>query len=113
MSIPRSLIKQLEQDEFMRACCYKNCNRQLPEFHHIFIYSGRQIQEVFNIVPACKKHHDQATPHKPNYKQEVREYFEQVAMKRMTFDDYYKYPKRNWDQHAQYLNIKSKQYGWE
>lgn len=116
MPIPRRVKKELEQDEWMTRCCYKHCSSNNVEWHHVFTYQGKQIQEVFNIVPVCKRHHDQATPHKNGYKQEVREYFEWVALQRMNGDMMSKYSKFNdlttWKIRLNYLARRALEYDW-
>jgi len=113
--VPKELKEKLSEDPWMKRCCYKYCG-QPTEWHHVFTYAGKQIQEEFNIVPACKTHHDQATPHKFNYKREVQEYFEWVALQRMTSEDMRKYSKFNdlttWVTRANYLSLKANKYGW-
>jgi len=110
--IPKKLNDKLNEDPWMARCCYKKCGK-MPQWHHCFHYKDRSIQSEFNIVPACPKHHDQATPHKNGYKQEVREYFEWIAIQRMTDKDLFDYPKKDWFAHARYLSFKQDEYGWK
>jgi len=46
------------------------------EWHHVFIYAGRQLNEKWAIVPACHDHHAKAEP--------LREHFEHIALNRAT-----------------------------
>lgn len=103
--IPARLKKQFQGDKFYNKCCYTGCSRP-PQFHHVFQYAGKSIQEDWAILPACKFHHDQATPHKNQYKQEVREYFEIISLEKMPIEAMGKYPKNSWSQLAFYLNKK-------
>lgn len=54
--IPASIRKKLANDLFMTRCAIKGCGRP-AEWHHALQFQGRQVQEVFAIVPACPEHH--------------------------------------------------------
>lgn len=111
--IPKKLKNELTLDPKMKRCAY--CGVQSVEWHHVFQFNGKQIQEKFNIVPAYKKHHDEATSHKNGYKQEVREFFEWVALQKMDGDMLRKYSKsmdNTWANRARYLLLKAKEYDW-
>jgi len=117
MTIPISLRKMLDDDAWMHRCCYKGCGMP-AQWHHVFTYAKKSIQEEFNIVPACPKHHAMATTHGKgtladyDYVPEVKEYFEWVAIQRMDGHMLSKYPKKDWIALTNYLIIKSKEYGW-
>lgn len=114
--IPKSLRKKLSEDPFMEKCSYKNCGKNTVEWHHVYQFADKSIQEEFNIVPACPKHHHQATPHNNAYRQEVREYFEWVSLQKMSLEDMTKYSKFNdlntWMIRRNYLFMKASEYGW-
>lgn len=112
MAIPTSLRKEMAADPWYSKCCYHGCIQTQVEWHHVYQFAGKSIQAYFNIVPACKKHHDQATPHKNGYKPEVRDYFEWVAIQRMSSEDLAKYSKRDWTVHINYLTHMAKKYQW-
>lgn len=81
----------------------ERCGVEGVQWHHVFIYSGKQIKDWYNIALACPKCHDQATPHNPKYKQDVREYFERLLLKQHFEKFVYFYPKNNWAQLYNYL----------
>ena len=97
--IPINLRKKLSDDPFMKRCCLEDgeCSGKI-EWHHVFIYKNRQINEKWSILPACKgKHH-------------TREFLiliEYIALKRVSLEDMEeaetKYPKFNWKQRKIYL----------
>lgn len=109
--IPQRVKKLLRNDERMTKC--ERCGASPVEWHHVYQYAGKQIQEYFNIAAACKKCHDKATPHKNGYKQEIREYFEWKALQRMTDEDIKKYWKKDWGLLVRYLTNRAKEYGWD
>lgn len=53
-AIPRSLRKKIN-DEWKKECIF--CGRNDVELHHAFIYSGRQVNELWALVYLCKSHH--------------------------------------------------------
>lgn len=110
--IPAKLRKELSEDPWYSKCCYHGCNTSPVEWHHVYQYAGKSIQAYFNIVPACKLHHDQATPHKNQYVPEVRDYFEWIAIQRMSGKDLETYSKKDWSTHTFYLCKKAQEYGW-
>ena len=109
--IPKKLREKLSNNPWYSKCC--RCGSSPVEWHHVFQYSGKSIQEEFSIIPACKRCHDQATPHKSNYKPNIRYYFEWIAINRMTGDDLIKYYKKNWQQLSIFLNSQKEKYAWK
>lgn len=109
--IPKKILNKILEQDWYKKCC--RCGRNKVELHHVYIYKGRQIQEEFNIVPACKSCHEQATPHNNRYKPHVRYYFEWIAYNRMDGEDFIKYGKKNWVQLGLFLNSQKEKYGWE
>lgn len=110
MPISKAVRKQLSEDPRMEKC--EICGSNLVEWHHVYMYAGKQIQDAFNIAPACKKHHDMATPHNNTYDQNIKERFEWNALQRMTGEDLGKYWKRDWGLYVNYLSKKASEYGW-
>ena len=100
--IPLAIRKQLSGDDRMRKC--EICSESRVQFHHVFIYAGKQIKEAWNIAPACANCHAMATPHNSKYVQSVREQFEWNALNRMTPSDIVKYPKKDWQTLKNYLS---------
>ena len=95
----KNILKEKKQ------VCVK-CGTTPVEWHHPLIYSGRQIIDWWATTFACKKCHDKATPHKNEYDQEVREFFEHIILQEHLGDLLVKYPKGTWFQHLRYLNKK-------
>lgn len=88
--IPKKLREQLAQDPFMKRCCFPGCSEIRVEWHHVFLYAGKQINERFSIVPACVFHH--------RGKGFDKRTFERIALSRATQEELDRYPMRNWDQ---------------
>ena len=98
--IPLKLRKQLSEDPFMRKCIHKGCNFK-PEWEHAWIYSGKQINEAWAIVPCCKYHHRGDGLDK--------NYNKYIALTRADLKDLNtRLYKKNWSQEFDYL---SKLYG--
>ncbi len=78
----------------MKRCCIADdeCDGKI-EWHHCWIYRGRQISERFAILPVCHKHH-------MNNPKEVLEY---ISLLRATEEELSRYPKYDWKQRKQYL----------
>ena len=98
--IPAKLRKELDQDPTMHQCGISNllCEGRV-EWHHVFIYAGRQINEFWAIVPACAAHHKRAED------PEVKRLFQIHSLRRATRMDLLKYPKKDWNQIKRSLKI--------
>jgi len=55
--IPDAVRDELSKSDFMKVCCF--CGNDKPQWHHNLIHGGRQVQEVWAILPLCKSCHDQ------------------------------------------------------
>lgn len=108
--ISKRVKKILQDEDRMKSC--ELCGSNQVEWAHIFQYAGRQIDEAWNIMALCKKHHDQATPHKNNYKPEIRDKTEWLTLARMSGGDLMKYHKKDWKVHLNYLSKKAIEYEW-
>ena len=88
--IPQKLRQQISEDQFMKVCARSglDCKGQIT-WEHSFIYSGRQINEAWAIIPLCVYHHLGAGMDK--------RINEQIAFNRATKEELNKYPKRNWN----------------
>ena len=53
--IPPKIKEQLAADPFMKQCCITGDHR--AEWHHVWIYGGKQIQEVWAILPLSLRKH--------------------------------------------------------
>lgn len=70
------------------------------QWHHVWIYAGRQINEYWAILGACEFHHDRV---KSNT--QVRELFERRSLEIATDADLAKYPKKDWERLKISLNV--------
>ena len=99
-----SLKEKLGLDPKMKICAI--CKASPVQWHHVWIYAGKQIQEEWAILPACLKHHNEATPHKNGYKPEIREKFEYLSLFYGLELAQRDYPKTDWQQKFDYLESK-------
>jgi len=103
--IPLKLRKELEELPRMKRCechswsIYEGCEGKI-EWHHVFIYAGKQINEKWAIVAACKKHHDLVKSSSL-----IKEFFEIRSLLYADEKSLKKYPRKNWSQLKKYLGI--------
>lgn len=102
--IPLKYRKVINSSDFFRKCII--CHSPKVEIHHVFIYAGKQINELWNYIPLCKEHHAECTPHNKDYIAETRYYVEWYALLKMSLQDKNSYPKFNWAQHKKFLDDK-------
>ena len=79
----------------MRACelrgeGFGNCQGRI-EWHHVWIYAGRQINEPWAILGACHGHHGLVQSDMA-----VREAFERRSLEIVIPEELEKYPKKDW-----------------
>ena len=108
--IPLPLRQQLEKEPRMKRCMlagyeklYGRCSEGRPEFHHVWIYAGRQINEKWAILPACHLHHREVGSDKA-----IKQAFETASLMIANEEDLAKYPKKDWDQLKIMLGIKKR-----
>jgi len=85
--IPPTMREEMANDPFYLKCCLASlggCGGRI-EWHHVLTYGGKQIQEIWAIVPACHEHHMKAAP--------LNDHFLKVALNRATDDQLLKYSK--------------------
>lgn len=93
----------MAKDPFWKDCVVSSlggCEGKI-DFHHMWIYAGRQINEKWAILPACRHHHDLV-----NRDIMVRDMFKWVSLRLATPEDLKKYPKTDWNLIKQYLKVK-------
>jgi len=78
--MPKELIEQLKADNFYVKSALSG--HRPVQWHHVFTFAGKSIQEPWNIVPLTKDEHDAVTPHKPNYDREADEHVRWIALNR-------------------------------
>lgn len=57
--IPPKIRAQIDEDLFYKNCAFKylgECDGRVT-IDHTIIFAGRQIDDLFNLVPVCAKHH--------------------------------------------------------
>jgi len=57
-AIPQRLKRELEQDPWYKRCCITGRTQEKIEWHHNFIFAGRQVNEKWCILPLSKPIHD-------------------------------------------------------
>ena len=58
--IPAKLLKEILADPYYKQCarkCDGGCAGRIT-FEHAIIFAGRQLQELWAIVPICARHHE-------------------------------------------------------
>ena len=95
--IPQKLRNELEQSGINAGCAldtgdHGHCEGTI-QWHHVWIYAGRQINEFWAIVGGCKKHHAEV-----DTKPKVRNAFKIASLRRATTEDLKKYKHGEWDQ---------------
>ena len=76
----------------LQGAGYGLCSGKI-QWHHVWIYAGRQINEPWAIVGACESHHEEV-----GRGGIVLEAFQKVSLSRATDEDLRKYPKKDWKQ---------------
>lgn len=94
--IPQKLREEIAESGQNSGCAldhgeYGYCYGRV-EWHHVWTYAGRQIQEAWAIVGACRKHHDEVKA-----RPEVKDALERESLRRATEKDLGKYPNKNWN----------------
>jgi hypothetical protein len=88
----------IDRDPFFRKCCLTGSPN--PSMEHCWLYGGRQIDEVWAIVPLRG---DWNTSHPPRT---VKEKCRLVSLLRATSADLKRYPRADWLTTKQYLITK-------
>lgn len=101
--IPLRMRNILEKMPRMRMCEASwefpgSCSGPI-QWHHVWIYAGRQINELWGILGACEKHHNAV---KTNG--EIKQAFERRSLELATDEELDKYPKKAWRTLRSYLN---------
>lgn len=95
------MLRQMLDDPWYELCCYPGCEQQ-AELEHAWTYSGRQINEVWAIIPCCPYHNRGKGLNKT--------YNQWVALRRATAEDLAKYPRIDWATKLAHLNAKYAKY---
>lgn len=103
-AVSKKVKDKILADDFYEKCCRRDegdCAGGIS-LEHALIYAGRQIDEVFAILPVCEYHHAVGV-YQDGGKLDKKKH-EWIAISRMTDEDMLKYPKRNWTQELSALN---------
>ena len=102
--IPKRINDTLDCMPRMRVCpladsqvMFGTCEGRL-ERHHVWIYAGRDIQELWAILSPCSKHHAMVKTDR-----RVKEALERISLEFATNAQLSKYPKRGWQQLRKHL----------
>lgn len=90
--IPPKMRAEMAEDPYYKTCCRKDdeCSGRIT-WEHSFIYAGRQVQEIWAIIPLCVYHHLG-----DGLKKRLNE---RIAVARATPQELAKYPRRDWKQY--------------
>lgn len=104
--IPPSMRAKLEVLPRMKRCevdllqdVYGECSRRI-EWHHVWIYAGQQINEIWAIVGGCTTHHAMASD------PAIKALFETASLSYATEANLSKYPRKDWAQIRKSLGLK-------
>lgn len=92
--IPPKIKKAILSDDYYKKCARSNADCQgRITWEHAFTYAGKQIQEVWAIIPLCWYHHLGVGL--------VKAINQAIAISRATLEDLQKYPRLLWLKHRQ------------
>lgn len=94
--------RQIDRDGFFKRCCITGSPNVSME--HCWVYGGRQIDEIWAIVPLRR---DLNTSHPPR---EIKEKCRLVSLMRASDEDFKKYPRKNWKKEFKILKNKYKNF---
>jgi len=102
--MPPKLRKELSKDSYYKKCCLTKSNENI-EWHHAWIYAGKQINEKWAIMPVCKEKHsaykDSDSIHNCLITRQIVKY---LSLLRINLDYLCKkFPRIDWKQEFKYL----------
>lgn len=104
--IPLKLRNKLSECFDMKVCVHNNCECQgRIEWEHVWLYSGKQIQEDWAIIPCCFYHH-RGNGLDKDFNRYCSLKKANEINKNGIQDCYTKYPKKDWLQLWSYLKEK-------
>jgi len=97
--IPPKLRDELDALPRMHRCerFSGECRGRIT-WEHVWIYGGKQINEVWAIIGLCEYHHLG-----PGLNKEINQW---ISLKYATAKDFVKYPRRAWEHLREFLNKK-------
>jgi hypothetical protein len=97
--IPTKMREELDKLPRMHCCERVGCDcRGRITWEHVWIYQGRQINEIWAIIGLCEYHHLG-----PGLDKRKNEW---ISLNYATEEDLKKYPRRDWEQEKKCLNFK-------
>lgn len=97
------LVEMLDNPYYQRCIRNSGCRGRIT-LEHALKYSGRQINEIWAIVPVCAYHH--CVDQYQDCGDMDKRFHEYVAISRMTAEDRKKYPRRDWLQDLKFLKTR-------
>lgn len=104
--ISKEILTQLLNDSFYGECirAKENSCRGRITFEHTLVFAGKQVQEIWAIVPLCSYHHEvDEFQDNGDLQKEIGQW---VALNRAKRVDFNKYPRNDWANKKRYLNAK-------
>lgn len=107
--IPQKMRQELEKLPRMKQCTlaplqdlYGPCEgrKTNPEWHHVWMYAGKQINELWAILAGCSRHHRMATD------PAIKAAFETASLMLVTPEDLSNYSRKDWAQIKKSLGMK-------
>lgn len=88
-NIPLHVRKELEADPYYHICCVTSVTAATDkiEWHHNFIFAGKQVQEKWCILPLAKAIHDMAN------RKDIKEKLDWIMLNRASIETLAKYSK--------------------
>lgn len=83
--IPKKLKEEMAADPFYKRCCVTGSVGSKIDWHHNLIFSGRQVNEKWAILPLSKHIHDNVWKY--------RDILDWIMLNRATDDQLKKYSK--------------------
>jgi hypothetical protein len=90
--IPKALLVELSGDPYYRQCAVTGSFWGV-QWHHVFMFGGKSIQERWAIIPLKAVIHRQVTQHNPEYDPGLAERVEWMSLNRATEDELQPYSK--------------------
>jgi hypothetical protein len=98
--ISPTIKKKILADKWYKKCCLCDSSQGKIDWHHNFIFGGRQVDEFWAILPLCIPCHRHAN------NREIKEKLDWMMIQRMKEEDFKKYSRYNWRQRIKYLTTK-------
>lgn len=88
--VPAKLRKEIESDPFYKNCCITGmpATADKIDWHHNFIFAGRQVNEKWCILPICEGLHKRVKSDR-----NLRERLDWIMLNRATDEQLKKYSK--------------------